>query len=234
MHGSTSQLEKWLDGVAVVSDIVAAPDPMKAAQRLKSIFRASRIAAAKRFSTSRDDILTKALTIMTAVRSLNPLVHQVSVYFLLSLTVRFKLFKMTNVVVANQSANITLALGASPIMATAPEEMSDLSKISHALLVNIGTLVSGSLQGMLKAGHFVNAARNPIILDPVGVGASEFRKNSVNGMQFTHSFIYGPPICFRFRTFEQLASNRHQRECRRTLRLGRFNRSRIKRRRQLG
>ncbi|KAJ7901793.1 Hydroxyethylthiazole kinase [Mycena olivaceomarginata] len=163
MHGSTSQLEKWLDGVAVVSDIVAAPDPMKAAQRLKSIFRASRIAAAKRFSTSRDDILTKALTIMTAVRSLNPLVHQ-----------------MTNVVVANQSANITLALGASPIMATAPEEMSDLSKISHALLVNIGTLVSGSLQGMLKAGHFVNAARNPIILDPVGVGASEFRKNSVN------------------------------------------------------
>lgn len=100
---------------------------------------------------------------------------------------------MTNVVVANQSANITLALGASPIMATAPEEMSDLSKISHALLVNIGTLVSGSLQGMLKAGHFVNAARNPIILDPVGVGASEFRKNSVNGMQFTHSFIYGLP-----------------------------------------
>lgn len=86
MHGSMSQLEEYLDGVAVVSDIVAAPDPLKAAQRLKSIFRASRIAAAKRIPTSRDDILTNALTIMAAVRSLNPLVHQVSVYFLLSLS----------------------------------------------------------------------------------------------------------------------------------------------------
>lgn len=90
---------------------------------------------------------------------------------------------MTNIVVSNQSANITLAVGASPIMATAPEEMSDLSKLSNALLVNIGTLVVGSLQGMLNGGNFVNAARNPIVLDPVGVGASEFRKDSVNGMR---------------------------------------------------
>ncbi|KAJ6499336.1 thiamine biosynthetic bifunctional enzyme Thi4 [Mycena sanguinolenta] len=166
MHGSTSQTEHRLDGVAVVSDIVASSDPEKAAQRLKSSFISSRLVASEsipRLTSSRDDILTKACTIMDAIRTLNPLVHQ-----------------MTNVVVANQSANITLALGASPIMATAPEEMGDLSKLSHALLVNIGTLVSGSLQGMLKAGYFVNATRNPIVLDPVGIGASDFRKNSVN------------------------------------------------------
>lgn len=87
-------------------------------------------------------------------------------------------------VVSNQSANITLAVGASPIMATAPEEMSDLARLSGALLVNIGTLVAGNVQGMLKGGYFVNAAKNPVVLDPVGVGASAFRKDSVNRMAF--------------------------------------------------
>ncbi|KAF7376113.1 TMP-TENI-domain-containing protein [Mycena sanguinolenta] len=166
LHGSTSQTEHRLDGVAVVSDIVASPNPEEAAQRLRSIFISSRLVAGElqsKSTPSRDDILMKACTIMDTTRKLSPLVHQ-----------------MTNVVVANQSANITLALGASPMMATAPEEMGDLSKLSHALLVNIGTLVSGSLQGMLKAGYFVNAARNPIVLDPVGIGASDFRKNSVS------------------------------------------------------
>ncbi|KAF8210196.1 thiamine biosynthetic bifunctional enzyme Thi4 [Mycena galopus ATCC 62051] len=166
MHGSVSQTEHRLDAVAVVSDIVASPDPEKAARRLKFIFFAAcKSMMLKRTPTppTPDDVLMKASTIGEAVRNLNPLVHQ-----------------MTNIVVANQSANITLALGASPMMATAPEEMWDLSRLSHALLVNIGTLVSGSLPGMLKAGHFVNAARNPIILDPVGVGASDFRRSSVN------------------------------------------------------
>ncbi|KAJ7925265.1 thiamine biosynthetic bifunctional enzyme Thi4 [Mycena leptocephala] len=155
MHGSISQAGHGLDGVAV------------AAQLLKSIFVACKkttLSLERNYTVwSRDDILDKAATIMDAVRALNPLVHQ-----------------MTNIVVSNQSANITLAVGASPIMATAPEEMSDLSKLSNALLVNIGTLVVGSLQGMLNGGNFVNAARNPIVLDPVGVGASEFRKDSVN------------------------------------------------------
>ena len=50
----------------------------------------------------------------------------------------------------NQSANVTLALGASPIMATAPEEMEDLSKVSGALLVNFGTI--SDKNGMLEAG----------------------------------------------------------------------------------
>jgi thiamine-phosphate diphosphorylase/hydroxyethylthiazole kinase len=65
-------------------------------------------------------------------------------------------------------------------MATAPEEMSDLSNLSGSLLVNIGTLQS--LEGMLKGGYFANAAKKPIVIDPVGVGASDFRKRCVNGM----------------------------------------------------
>lgn len=52
----------------------------------------------------------------------------------------------------NQSANATLALGASPIMATAPEEMEDLSRIVGALLVNFGTITD--IEGMLLAGRY--------------------------------------------------------------------------------
>lgn len=60
--------------------------------------------------------------------------------------------KITNNVVATQSANITLALGASPIMATAADEMEDLSRVFGASLINIGTLTAQTKAGMLKAG----------------------------------------------------------------------------------
>ncbi|KAJ7462252.1 thiamine biosynthetic bifunctional enzyme Thi4 [Mycena galericulata] len=169
MHGSVSPTNHGLDGVAVVSEIVASPDPKKATQLLRSIFMACKKTAIKTSDKntrrSREEILDKAVTIMDGVRNLNPLVHQ-----------------MTNVVVSNQSANITLAVGASPIMATAPEEMADLSKFNDSLLVNIGTLQSESLKGMLKGGYFANTARKPIILDPVGVGASAFRKDSISDL----------------------------------------------------
>ncbi|KAJ7725857.1 thiamine biosynthetic bifunctional enzyme Thi4 [Mycena maculata] len=165
MHGSVSATNHGLDGVAVVSDIVASHDPKGAAQMLKSIFIAckkSTLSFDGEPRLSREEIIDKAVTIMDGVRSLNPLVHQ-----------------MTNVVVSNQSANITLAVGASPIMATAPEEMADLAELSDSLLVNIGTLRADSMQGMLKGGYSANAGRKPVVLDPVGVGASEFRKASV-------------------------------------------------------
>ncbi|KAJ7132784.1 thiamine biosynthetic bifunctional enzyme Thi4 [Mycena crocata] len=166
MHGSVSQTNHRLDGVAVVSDVIASSDPKKAAQLLKSVFMAfkkSRNLLGGKDIWPREEILDKAITIMDVVRTRSPLIHQI-----------------TNIVVSNQSANITLAVGASPIMATAPEEMFDLSKLSGALLVNIGTLRPESLDGMSKGGYFVNAARNPIVLDPVGVGASSFRKDSVH------------------------------------------------------
>lgn len=60
--------------------------------------------------------------------------------------------QITNNVVATQSANATLALGASPIMATSAEEMEALAQIPGGLLVNIGTLTSSTGEGMLQAG----------------------------------------------------------------------------------
>lgn len=77
---------------------------------------------------------------------------------------------------ANQSANATLALGASPIMASAVEEMYDLSCILGALLVNFGTVTDK--ESMLAAGQFANDAKKPVVFDPVGVGATEFRRKT--------------------------------------------------------
>lgn len=82
--------------------------------------------------------------------------------------------QITNIVVANQSANATIALGASPIMASAPKEMYDLSRILGALLINFGTVTD--TQAMLVAGQFANDMKKPVIFDPVGVGATEFRR----------------------------------------------------------
>lgn len=93
------------------------------------------------------------------VRKLSPLVHQI-----------------TNTVVTTQSANATIALGASPIMATSPEEMEDLARIPGGLLINFGTLTS--LEGMFVAGRYANEYRKPVVFDPVGVGATSFRKRT--------------------------------------------------------
>ncbi|WP_366163477.1 hydroxyethylthiazole kinase [Bacillus infantis] len=82
---------------------------------------------------------------------------------------------ITNMVVTNFTANGLLALGASPVMAHAAEEAADMAGIAGALVLNIGTLTSPVVESMKLAG--VSAGRNsvPIILDPVGAGATAYR-----------------------------------------------------------
>lgn len=95
---------------------------------------------------------------LKALRETTPLVHNI-----------------TNFVVMNNTANALLAIGASPVMAHAVEEMEDMVAIAGALVINIGTLNPQWVDGMLAAGK---AARNkgiPIILDPVGAGATPYR-----------------------------------------------------------
>ncbi len=82
---------------------------------------------------------------------------------------------ITNYVTVNDVANAILAAGASPIMADAIEEMEDMSPICNALVLNIGTLNTRAVNSMIKAGEFANQFNHPVILDPVGVGASKFR-----------------------------------------------------------
>ena len=80
-----------------------------------------------------------------------------------------------NGVAMNFAANALLAIGASPIMSYAKEEMKDMAKIANVLTINIGTLDEESVKGMLIAGKEMKALGKPIILDPVGVGATPYR-----------------------------------------------------------
>lgn len=92
------------------------------------------------------------------VRSVNPLVHNI-----------------TNVVVTNFTANGLLALGASPVMAYAKEEVADMAKIAGALVLNIGTLNETEIEAMILAGRSANKHGVPVIFDPVGAGATNYR-----------------------------------------------------------
>lgn len=89
------------------------------------------------------------------------------------------LHNMTNQVVANFVANGLLAIGASPIMAYAPEEMAEITSQSGCLILNIGTVTREVLDSMLIAGKTANDKKIPVVLDPVGVGASRFRQEVV-------------------------------------------------------
>lgn len=82
---------------------------------------------------------------------------------------------ITNYVVMNNTANALLALGASPVMAHATEEVEDMVKISGALVINIGTLSEKWIEAMQKAMLKAQELSKPIVFDPVGVGATPYR-----------------------------------------------------------
>lgn len=92
------------------------------------------------------------------IRERRPLVHQI-----------------TNYVVMNETANATLALGALPVMAHAREEVEEMAALASALVLNIGTLSEPWIESMLLAGKAANEAGVPVVLDPVGAGATRFR-----------------------------------------------------------
>ena len=93
-----------------------------------------------------------------AVRAKSPLVHNI-----------------TNYVAMNNSANALLAIGASPVMAHWTDEMEEMTAIAGALVINIGTLDTEWIEGMFAAGRAANRRGVPIVLDPVGAGATSQR-----------------------------------------------------------
>jgi len=95
---------------------------------------------------------------LQAIRERKPLVHQI-----------------TNYVVMNETANATLALGALPVMAHAPQEVEEMASVASALVLNIGTLSEHWVAAMVVAGAAANRAGAPIVLDPVGAGATTYR-----------------------------------------------------------
>jgi hydroxyethylthiazole kinase len=83
--------------------------------------------------------------------------------------------QITNFVVMNETANATLALGALPVMAHAVEEVEEMARAASALVLNIGTLSDEWIDSMLRGGRAANGAGVPVVLDPVGAGATAYR-----------------------------------------------------------
>lgn len=88
------------------------------------------------------------------------------------------IYNITNNVVTNFTANVLLAVGASPIMSEGDIEAEDLAKITDAVILNIGTLHPRQIDYFLKAGEYANKFNKPVILDPVGVGATRYRNET--------------------------------------------------------
>ena len=109
-------------------------------------------------TTISNDVLSAAIA---AVRTKSPLVHSI-----------------TNYVVMNNSANALLSIGASPVMAHWKDEMEEMTAISGALVINIGTLDTEWIEGMKAAGLAASRRGTPIVLDPVGAGATSQRTNA--------------------------------------------------------
>lgn len=102
--------------------------------------------------------LNDCARLATLVREKSPLVHH-----------------LTNYVTVNDCANVTLAIGGSPIMAEDIEEAGEIAAISSALVINIGTLNTRTIASMIAAGKSANSKSIPVVLDPVGAGASALR-----------------------------------------------------------
>lgn len=96
--------------------------------------------------------------ILENVKTKTPLVHNI-----------------TNYVTVNDCANILLACGGSPIMADDIDEVEEITSICSALVINIGTLNERTIASMIKSGKKANELNHPVILDPVGAGASKLR-----------------------------------------------------------
>lgn len=85
---------------------------------------------------------------------------------------------ITNWVVTNLTANVILCVGASPVMAHAREEVAQMASFAGALVLNIGTLTSDLIEAMIVAGKSANEHKVPVLLDPVGAGATALRTES--------------------------------------------------------
>ncbi|MGL1930860.1 MAG: hydroxyethylthiazole kinase [Desulfotalea sp.] len=108
-----------------------------------------------------DDLVQKTTENLNKIRSEKPLIHNI-----------------TNFVVMNFTANALLASGASPVMAHAENEVEEMVSFARALVLNIGTLTDSWVDAMVKAGQQANKSNTPIILDPVGAGATTLRTRS--------------------------------------------------------
>ncbi|QIX01111.1 hypothetical protein AMS68_006628 [Peltaster fructicola] len=162
----TAAPQKQLDGVAVVSAIVAAADARQASEQLLRLVRSPPpFATNVRADTTIEEIVAKAPAIIKAMASKKPLCHN-----------------MTNLVVQNFAANVALAIGSSPIMSNDGSEAADLAALGGSLVINMGTTTPEMRANHIKALSAYNAVGGPVLFDPVGAGATQQRRDGVKAL----------------------------------------------------
>lgn len=168
IYASTPYNHEWkLDGVAVVSCIMASTNPGLASQSLARLVRSkapweSDSPAQISSVTSTEEIVSLVPLVLKQVAKTRPLLHHI-----------------TNDVVKNFSANVSLAVGGSPAMSECSDEFEDFSKVlSAALLVNMGMPSPEGVEMYLAAIREYNSQGRPVVFDPVGAGASDLRKSA--------------------------------------------------------
>ena len=142
-------MKSGVDGVAVISEILEKDNIRAATHNMK-------------IEISKSEYISQISENIKNVRTTNPLV-----------------LHLTNLVTINDCANVTLAIGGSPLMSFCKEEMEELISISSSVVLNIGTMDSSMRDIAVFMGELCNKYKKPIILDPVGVGASNSRKELV-------------------------------------------------------
>lgn len=165
---SDSSTPKSIDGVAVVSAIIGAQDVEQASANLKTLlatppnFAVSSTPTSDADWTSMSALQDACVAATKAVHTKSPLSHN-----------------MTNLVVQNFAASVALAIGASPIMSNNGAEAPDLARLGGALVINMGTATPDALHNHRLAIAAYNAAGSPIVLDPVGAGATSARREAL-------------------------------------------------------
>ncbi|CCF60378.1 hypothetical protein KAFR_0K00230 [Kazachstania africana CBS 2517] len=151
--------KRSLDGIAVVSDIMAAPDAGAATKRLQGLLKQNAYHFIPPCSVEKSDLSlhSKIKTVISNVNDKAPLIHHI-----------------TNKVHQNFGANVTLSLGSSPIMSEIESEAQDLAELPHAaLLLNTGSVAPVQMVKTAIAAY--NKVKKPIVFDPVGYSATETR-----------------------------------------------------------
>lgn len=163
---------KQLDGIAVVSAIIAADDPRAAAKELRELTRNPPVFAKAHPHDLEQSLNSDAIPELT--RSLGikkPICHN-----------------MTNLVVQNIAANVALSVGASPIMSNNGLEAPDLANLGGSLVINMGTATPEVLNNHILSIQAYNKVGGPVVLDPVGAGATAQRKAAVKKLMASGYF----------------------------------------------
>lgn len=152
-----SVMKTGTDGVAVISEILGKENIKEATENLKKYVNSS--------LGEREMEKEKIGNIIEEIREKQPLVYHI-----------------TNTVTINDCANITLSMGGSPLMSFCEDELEEILSFTSALIINIGTMDKQMRKIVVKAGKIANKLGVPVILDPVGVGASKARKELIDDL----------------------------------------------------